>query len=459
MALTKIRDYINNYGSKYGYTNDDIGWNQDSGQVMLGGEALVTPDYLESGANGSSYMNDSSVLQTAIDNLATSQGKANTFEPQTIEAMTYVSPYADTIDSLLDGILNKDSFSYDPDDDPMYQSYKTQYENAGNTAMTNTMATAASMTGGMPSSYAVSAGNASYNNYMDALTDTIPELYEAAYGMYQDDLTNDYNALSTLASLDDTNYSRERDTYTDNYNITNDENNWLYQLAQDNEETSRYTNETTAAANQLALENERADTEWNYGLERDALDDERYEEELTYDRNQDAIRNYYSSLSSSNSTSDDDYSDAEVMSNANKIISSLTRESVMDQGLTRETYQLEGMEAIDELARNKANLIAEYGEDAYNAATQYFQEGMQEGTEETEAEPEPVDRAEAYNVLTEKLDEMKTPEQVLNYLDLYDDTLKDEIGESAYARLVEKYEIIIDGKNNNTSTFEDMFTK
>lgn len=80
-----------------------------------------------------------------------------------------------------------DSFSYDPQTDRLYQAYKKQYVRQGRQASADTMGNLAAMTGGMPSSYAATAAAQAGNHYAAALSDKVPELYQAAYGQYQAD--------------------------------------------------------------------------------------------------------------------------------------------------------------------------------------------------------------------------------------------------------------------------------
>ena len=70
---------------------------------------------------------------------------------------------------------------YDPTTDPAYIAYRKQYLREGQRATQDTMAAAAMMTGGRPSSYAVTAAGQQGNYYAAQLTDKIPQLYEAAY--------------------------------------------------------------------------------------------------------------------------------------------------------------------------------------------------------------------------------------------------------------------------------------
>lgn len=105
-------------------------------------------------------------------------------------------------------------FSYDAQSDPTYQQYAAQYQREGRRAMENTLAQVAARTGGLASSYATSAAQQQYDNYMAQLQDVIPQLEQIAYQRYR-------NELSDLDSKFETEYALEKqkyDLYTDKYN-------------------------------------------------------------------------------------------------------------------------------------------------------------------------------------------------------------------------------------------------
>ena len=80
--------------------------------------------------------------------------------------------------------VNREAFSYDPTQDSLYQQYREQYLNLGRLAMEDTMGKAAALTGGYGNSYAQTAGQQSYEAYMQQLGSVIPELYDRAYDRY-----------------------------------------------------------------------------------------------------------------------------------------------------------------------------------------------------------------------------------------------------------------------------------
>lgn len=149
---------------------------------------------------------------------AVSQAKAYLQQVQSRRPGAYQSRWDAELDSLYDQITNRKPFQYDLNQDALYQQYKEQYQRLGRTAMQDTMGQAASLTGGYGSTYAEQVGQQTYNAYLQSLNDIVPELYDRAYGRYQDegqDLYNRYGIVSDRESMD---YSKYRDTVSDYYN-------------------------------------------------------------------------------------------------------------------------------------------------------------------------------------------------------------------------------------------------
>lgn len=149
---------------------------------------------------------------------AVSQAKAYLQQVQSRRPGSYQSRWDAELDSLYDQITNRKPFQYDLNQDALYQQYKEQYQRLGKTAMQDTMGQAASLTGGYGSTYAEQVGQQTYNAYLQSLNDIVPELYDRAYGRYQDegqDLYNRYGIVSDRESMD---YSKYRDTVSDYYN-------------------------------------------------------------------------------------------------------------------------------------------------------------------------------------------------------------------------------------------------
>ena len=147
---------------------------------------------------------------------AAAEEKKPTFD-YSVAKPTFNSNYAQNIDALLNQILNREDFSYNVENDPLYQQYATMYNREGNRAMNDTLASAAANAGGM-NSYAVTAAQQASDYHKAQLTDKIPELYQLAYSMYLDDIDNQVRDLGLLQNMDNTQYDRYRDTMSDWYN-------------------------------------------------------------------------------------------------------------------------------------------------------------------------------------------------------------------------------------------------
>ena len=118
------------------------------------------------------------------------------------------------LENVKQGIQNYGDFSYNFNEDALYQQYKDQYIQQGKLAMADTMGQAAAMTGGYGNSYAQSVGQQAYQGQLDNLNDVIPELYQMAlnrYNMGKEDLYNQYGMLMSE-------YEREYGLHSDEYN-------------------------------------------------------------------------------------------------------------------------------------------------------------------------------------------------------------------------------------------------
>lgn len=94
------------------------------------------------------------------------------------------SPYIDQLNALYDQIMNRKPFQYDLNGDLLYRQMADQYTQLGQQASRDAMGTAAGLTGGYGNSYAQQVGNQAYQQYLTALHQNIPELYDRAYEQY-----------------------------------------------------------------------------------------------------------------------------------------------------------------------------------------------------------------------------------------------------------------------------------
>lgn len=163
--------------------------------------------------------------------------------------------------NALNAVANREKFSYDLDNDALFQKAKNQYQAMGKTAMVDTMGQAAALTGGYGNSYATMAGQQAYNSYLQDLNNSVGDYYAMALNAYNaesDRLNNVYNALSADRNTQQNewqsnwnNYYNLRNMYTTDKNnaISNDINVWgqkgtnIYNLA------NLYSNQASNSAN------------------------------------------------------------------------------------------------------------------------------------------------------------------------------------------------------------------
>lgn len=119
----------------------------------------------------------------------------------------YKDKYGDKIDEMLNRVLNGEKFSYDAENDPLYQQYQTQYRREGDRAMRDTLASLSAGAGGL-NSYAVSAAQQANNYYNSKLADKIPELYNLAYEKYLNEKNADRQNLAQLTELDNIDFNK-----------------------------------------------------------------------------------------------------------------------------------------------------------------------------------------------------------------------------------------------------------
>lgn len=123
----------------------------------------------------------------------------------------YSSAWQEQMRALLDSLLNRQDFTYRPEEDALYRSYREQAQQLGRQAMLDTIGEAAALTGGYGNSYAQTAGQQAYAGQLAQLQDKIPELYELAQSRYQQQTENLSGKLSALQKQESQDYDRYRD--------------------------------------------------------------------------------------------------------------------------------------------------------------------------------------------------------------------------------------------------------
>lgn len=93
-------------------------------------------------------------------------------------------PYVNQLNALYEQIVNRKPFQYDLNGDLLYQQMADQYAQMGAQASRNAMGQAAALTGGYGNSYAQQVGTQANQQYMTALNQNIPDLYQQALNAY-----------------------------------------------------------------------------------------------------------------------------------------------------------------------------------------------------------------------------------------------------------------------------------
>ncbi len=213
-------------------------------------------------------------------------------------APTYSSQYTGQIDQALNELLNKSgNFSYNYENDPLWQQYKESYQREGDRGLENAMAQATALTGGRMNSNAMMVGQQAQNYYNSQMNDKIPELQQIAYKQYLDELTNARNNVNTLQNVEAQNYAKYQDQLaqfnTDRefgYRQTQDKNNYNYQNYRDTQNYDRSVLESDRNydynlwQNQNALAQDKRNFDYQVG--RDAVADSQWQKNFDEQRNQ-----------------------------------------------------------------------------------------------------------------------------------------------------------------------------
>ena len=216
------------------------------------------------GGNGSQYNKISYTQQTNQwnDTINALWDQVNGYGPfqDTREKPTYSNRYDQQINDLLQQYVNREKFSYDYKNDPLYANYRKQYQREGQRATQDALAEAAAASGGIPSSYAASAAAQAQNYYASQIADKIPELEQLAYQKYLDDASLQQSKISTLQGQEQLDYAK----YIDALGQYNTDRNFDYgvysdrynQLANNlglaaNQQSTQYSMETAAQGDAL----------------------------------------------------------------------------------------------------------------------------------------------------------------------------------------------------------------
>lgn len=236
--MKSAHDFVEGIRSKYGYSG---------------------------GGNGSQYNKISYTQQTNQwnDTINALWDQVNGYGPfqDTREKPTYSNRYDQQINDLLQQYVNREKFSYDYKNDPLYANYRKQYQREGQRATQDALAEAAAASGGIPSSYAASAAAQAQNYYASQIADKIPELERLAYQKYLDDASLQQSKISALQGQEQLDYAK----YIDALGQYNTDRNFDYGV---------YSDRYNQLANNLGLASNQQSTQYSMetAAQGDALD-------------------------------------------------------------------------------------------------------------------------------------------------------------------------------------------
>lgn len=232
------------------------------------------------------------VTQPATTNVTPQEAYQNWIDSKPAD---YNGNWTSQMENALNEVLGRGSFSYNPNEDPMYQSIVQNALVNGRRAMQDTMGNAAALTGGYGNSYASSAGQQAYQESLRGINDYLPNLYEMALKSYTAEGDRLTDNLAALRDADQMEYDRYRDNvddyykqgdvlyrnYRDTVSDAQDERDYNEKVRQFNEslaEEKRQYNSDIAYKNaSLAEEKRQYDSDMNYkyaALAQDAIDSE-----------------------------------------------------------------------------------------------------------------------------------------------------------------------------------------
>lgn len=120
----------------------------------------------------------------------------------------YASDYTKRIDEMVNRVLSREDFSYDPDSDPMYRKMKDEQVYLGKRAMNDAIGTASALSGGYANSFAQTAGEHAYQDYMAQLTGGMNDMYQLALSAYDAETGRMESELNALKEAEEKAYER-----------------------------------------------------------------------------------------------------------------------------------------------------------------------------------------------------------------------------------------------------------
>jgi peptidoglycan hydrolase-like protein with peptidoglycan-binding domain len=217
---TKTRAAVVDYQKKNNLQVDGTVGNETWGSLANNQKNSVSTTYGSSksvlaGVSEETANTLAGLEQGRIPSDETTAAQANYVSVLDEKPKDFTSSYQEQLAQLYAEMENREPFSYDPEADTTYRQYRDTYVRQGRTAMEDTSGKAAALTGGYASSYAQTAGQQTYQSYLQQLYDLIPDLQQNAEQRYAAAGEAIQDRYQLLQGQEKTEYDRWRDTVSD----------------------------------------------------------------------------------------------------------------------------------------------------------------------------------------------------------------------------------------------------
>lgn len=123
------------------------------------------------------------------------------------------SKWQENIDELGNKIAGYGDYSFNPETSELSKALRKQYAREIGRATEDTIANAAARSGGIPSSYAATAGAQAGDYYASQYVDKLQDVANLEHAIYQANFNKELNKLSAMQGLEATEYQKYLDQY------------------------------------------------------------------------------------------------------------------------------------------------------------------------------------------------------------------------------------------------------
>ena len=232
--LYAARQYISSLG-----IGDIVDWDNETGMVNIGG-VTIKPTYV---SDGIAYV-PKSQLDAAANEY---KQRTGVNIPQSV-VDRYNERWDEPTQQVLDGVLARKGFTYDPDKDPFYQQYKEEREREADLAYRQSLANNNIAAFGS-SGAAISQAAAQRAKALRDIAEAQRTYRNDEYGRYVDDYDMRREALNSLMGVSGADYEREYKANADAYDRATEDRRYY-----DDRRDTAWEQEQEARTNDLLRE-------------------------------------------------------------------------------------------------------------------------------------------------------------------------------------------------------------